>query len=252
MTTQPDRRLTVFDRADDVARAAADEFRVRARAAVEARGRFTVALSGGRSPDLVYESLCTPQGSSGGVPWSQLEVFWGDERPVPPDHPDSNYGSARRGLLSRAPIPPDRVHRMRGEADPSAAADAYAAVLRSVFELAPGEVPRFDLILLGLGPDAHTASLFPGSDAVHEGHRLVVATWVEKLGTHRITLSPIVLNAARAVLFLVLGQDKADALRDVLEEPIEAGLRPAQVVQPTDGEVIWLVDRAAAQRLSTV
>ena len=194
---------------------------------------------------------CDTQGESSDVPWSRVELFWGDERPVPPEHPDSNYGSAVRGLLSRAHVPAEGIHRIRGEVHPAEAAAAYADELRRVFALAPDGVPRFDLILLGMGPDAHTASLFPGSDAVDERRRLVAAPWVEQLGTHRITLTPPVLNAARALIFLLVGADKGEALRDVLEGPVEPRLRPAQVVQPTDGEVLWLVDRAAARLLST-
>ncbi|HJX29624.1 MAG TPA: 6-phosphogluconolactonase, partial [Thermoanaerobaculia bacterium] len=180
------------------------------------------------------------------IDWSATHFFWGDERHVLPDHPDSNYRMAREALLDVVPIPVGNIHRMRGEeADAEHAATAHEAELRAFF---PGQ-PRFDLVLLGLGADAHTASLFPGSAAVRERERWVVAPWVEKLASWRITLTPAVFDRAGAVLFLVQGEEKADALRAVLEGELDPDRYPAQAVRPESGDLLWLVDDAAASRL---
>jgi 6-phosphogluconolactonase len=178
--------------------------------------------------------------------------FWGDERHVPPDDADSNYRMANEALLSKAPIPPANVFPVPAEnPDAAAAAEAYEQTLRKFFALASGEFPRFDLILLGMGPDGHTASLFPETSALQEKSRLVVANWVEKLKTSRITLTLPVLNAARCVTFLVSGTEKATVLREVLEGSAPAEKYPSKLVQPDEGRLIWLVDRAAASELST-
>src|SRR5271166_3507679 len=154
--------------------------------------------------------------ASSSLPWDQMFFFWGDERHVPPDDPDSNYRMAKETLLSKVPIPPDNIFRIPAEnPDASAAAEAYEQALRKFFAVAPGELPRFDLILLGMGPDGHAASLFPETSALEEKSRLVVANWVEKLKTSRITLTLPVLNSARCVAFLVSGADKAAALHEV-------------------------------------
>lgn len=246
--------LRVFPSPEAAALAAAEEVRTRARAAVAARGRFTVALSGGSTPKLLFRALAelgrSPDAPA--VPWQATQVFWGDERAVPPTHPDSNFGMAKRELLDRVPIPAEQVHRIHAEEAPERAAERYEETLHRCFQLAPGDLPRFDLILLGLGPDAHTASLFPGSAAVAETRRLVAAPWVATHQTYRITLTPIVLNQARAVAFLVAGEGKAGALRAVLKEPTDVSRYPAQVVQPVDGDLIWLVDHAAARELTGV
>jgi len=172
---------------------------------------------------------------------------------VPPDHPDSNYRMARETLLDHAPVPPGQVHRMAGDdPDPARAADCYARELREACERhgrLDGGWPRFDLVLLGMGADGHTASLFPGTDAVHETARPVVAVWVAKLGAHRITLTPPVLNRADTVLFLVTGSDKAETLAAVLEGPAQPDVLPSQIVQPAAGAAFWLVDTAAGARL---
>jgi 6-phosphogluconolactonase len=178
--------------------------------------------------------------------------FWGDERHVPPDNPDSNYRMAKETLLSKAAIPPANIFRIPAEnPDASAAADAYEQTLRKFFAVAPGEFPRFDLILLGIGPDGHTASLFPETAALEETSRLVVANWVEKLQTNRITFTLPVLNAARCVAFLVSGTDKAAVLHEVLEGNAPAEKYPSKLVRPSEGKLIWFVDRAAASQLST-
>jgi 6-phosphogluconolactonase len=240
--------LRLFDDPDQLARGAGDEFARRARRAQDAGGRFAVALSGGSTPGRLYRTLAGPSFRDQ-VEWAAVHFFWGDERTVPPDHPDSNFAAAREALLSRVPVPPENIHRIKGEqSDPARAAADYEEELRRFFRLGPGGLPRFDLVLLGLGADGHTASLFPGSDALTEGRRLVVAPWVEKLDTHRVTLTCPVLNNAACILFLVTGVRKAATLRRVLEGPRDPRY-PAQRVRPHDGELLWYVDRAAAREL---
>jgi 6-phosphogluconolactonase len=229
-----------------LAEAAAAEFTAAATAALGARDRFTVALAGGSTPLDLYRRLASREYAAR-VPWPGVHFFWGDERHVPPDHPDSNVGAARAALLDHVPVPPSNIHRVPAElADAEAAARAYEDELSRWFAPAGGAPPRFDLVLLGLGADGHTASLFPGSAALAERRRWVVAPWIEKLAAHRITVTLPVLNAAARVLFLVSGKDKAPALRQVLAGPRRPEELPAQAVEPRDGEVIWLVDGEAA------
>jgi 6-phosphogluconolactonase len=185
------------------------------------------------------------------VPWDKVFFFWGDERHVPPDDADSNYRMAREALLSKLPIPEANIFRVPAEGkDAQAVAEAYEQTLKNFFSLKPEELPRFDLILLGMGPDGHTASLFPGTPALQEKSRLVVANWVEKLKTSRITFTLPVLNAARNVMFLVSGADKAPVLREVLEGDAPAEKYPSKLVRPRNGKLIWFVDRAAGSQLS--
>lgn len=222
---------------------------------------FRVALAGGRTPRGVYERLAARAGATaaetaateaGPTPdWSRMHVFWGDERVVPPDHPESNYRMARESLLSRVPIPEAQVHRVQAELpDPDDAAEAYERTIREAFHLTPGEWPRFDLVLLGLGEDGHVASLFPGSTALAERRRLAVAPQVERLGARRVTLTLPVINHAACVLFLVSGGGKAAILRAVLRGEDGLDRYPAQLVRPRNGSVLWLADRDAAARLS--
>lgn len=247
MTTCEIRKLTT---PQDLFHAAAEEFIRAASEAVEKRGRFAVALAGGSTPKSLYALLAANASSS--LPWSQMFFFFGDERHVPPDHPDSNYRMANESLFSKAPIPPGNVFRMPTEnPDTDAVAAAYEQTLRNFFSAKPGEFPSFDLILLGMGPDGHTASLFPETAALEERSRLVVANWVEKLKTSRITLTLPVLNAARCVTFLVSGTDKAPALHQVLEGDGPGEKYPSKLVQPERGKLIWFVDRAAASELSS-
>lgn len=228
---------------------AAEELIRAAEAAVSQRGRFTIALSGGSTPKNLYTLLATNARSS--LPWDRMFFFWGDERHVGPQHPDSNYRMCEECLLSKVPVPPGNVFRIPAEnPDAAAAAEAYEQTLRKFFALEPGSVPRLDLILLGIGPDGHTASLFPETAALNEKSRLAVANWVEKLNTSRITLTLPVLNAARIVMFLVSGTDKAPAVRAVLESDTSGEQYPAKLVRPTEGQLIWLVDRAAASELA--
>lgn len=240
--------VRVFDGVSDLMRATAEAIALAAHEAVSDHGRFTWALAGGSTPRTVYELLASDFYRER-MPWSAIHFFWGDERHVPPDHPDSNYRMAREAMLDRVPVPAENVHRIPAEEpDAQRAAAEYEATLRSFFSLAPGEWPRFDLILLGLGKEGHTASLFPGGDAVRERERLVVAPWVEAQKTFRITLTPPVLNHARRAMFLVSGEEKAEALHAVLEGARQPELYPAQIVE---GNRLWMVDRAAARLLKT-
>lgn len=244
------RQIHVFADSQELSRAAAAELIRLAGEAVAARGLFVVALAGGSTPRQLYARLasdaCRDQ-----LPWQKIHFFWGDERHVPPDHPDSNHRMAREALLSRVPVPEANLHPIRSE-DPDArrAAEQYESELRAFFTargLLVRGLPRFDLVLLGMGPDGHTASLFPGTPAVRERERWVSAPWVDKLRTHRVTLTPPVLNNAACVLFLVAGEEKAEALRAVLEGPDEADRYPSQVIRPADGVLCWMLDRAAAR-----
>jgi 6-phosphogluconolactonase len=229
--------------------AAANEFASRAIANVKAAGRFTVALAGGSTPKSFYSLLASNDRDR--LPWDKMFFFWGDERHVPPDHPESNYRMAFEALLSKVPVPAGNVFRIPAEnPDANRAAEAYEQTLRNFFQPPAGTFPRFDLILLGMGPDGHAASLFPESKALHERSRLVVANWVEKFKTHRITLTLPVLNQAATVMFVVSGQDKAAALKEVFEGTQPPDLYPSKLIHPTNGNLIWLVDQAAASALS--
>jgi 6-phosphogluconolactonase len=240
------RRLTT---PQDLFRAAADEVIRAATDAVAQRGRFAVALSGGSTPRSLYTLIAANASSI--LPWDQMFFFWGDERHVPPNHPESNYRMAKETLLSKVAIPPSNIFPIPAEnPDASAAAEAYEQTLRKFFALTPDEFPRFDLILLGLGPDGHTASLFPETAALQEKSRLVVANWVEKLKASRITFTLPVLNAARSVAFLVSGTDKAAVLHEVLEGSLPGEKYPSKLVRPSAGKVTWFVDRAAGSELS--
>jgi 6-phosphogluconolactonase len=229
----------------ELSREAAASFQRLAAESIAAAGRFSVALSGGSTPGALYRLLSEPPFREA-IAWPRVHLFWGDERFVPADHPDSNYRLAREAFISRVPIPAGNVHPMPTEgSDPDAAAARYEETLRRFF--APP--PRFDLVLLGLGADGHTASLFPGSPALDEDGRLVVAVHVPKLDTWRLTLTPPALRSARHVMILVSGLDKASVLREVMEGPYDPHRLPAQLVRPQGGELTWLVDEAAASLL---
>ncbi len=235
----------LFPDAESLALGAAERAGEAARAAVGARGRFTLALSGGRTPQRLYELLA--EGRGGPLDWSKVHVFWGDERCVSPDDPDSNYGMARWTLLDHVPVPPEHVHRMRAEDTPDRAAASYEADLRAFF----GGPSAFDLVLLGLGPDGHTASLFPGSEALNEPFRWVLSSRAPEgvEPAQRLTLTLPALNAARQVMFLVTGAAKAAVVTDILRDPDSAAARyPAARVRPT-GRLLWLLDEAAAKGL---
>jgi 6-phosphogluconolactonase len=234
---------------------AAELFVAAAGDALRARGVFTVVLSGGTTPKGVYSRLAEDDALRREVDWQHVLFFWGDERHVPPDHPDSNFRMAYESMLSRLPIDPNNVWRIKGEYDEaSKAADEYERDLRGIvgarYTEDDGVLPRFDLVLLGLGADGHTASLFPGSPALHEERRLVVPNRVTKLDADRITLTAPVLNNASEVVFIVQGADKADALHAVLDGPYDPERLPAQLIRPLQGRLRWLVDSTAAARLN--
>jgi 6-phosphogluconolactonase len=234
----------VYKTPAELARDAALDFAARAKSAIEERGRFVVALAGGSTPKATYEVLARDHAES--LDWGAVHAFFGDERTVPPDHEDSNYRTAREALLDHVPV--GSVHRMRGELAPEEAASAYEEELREFF--GPDEVPRFDLILCGIGEDGHTLSLFPETAALDVADRLVVANPVLKLETTRLTLTIPVANAARAVTFLVAGEGKAEALKEILEGDADPRAYPAKYIRPEDGDLAWMVDEAAAGLLS--
>lgn len=237
-----------------LAERAAREVLSDAERAVAARDAFTLVLSGGNTPRRLYERLASAPYAQR-MPWDRTHVFWGDERPVPPDHPESDYRMALEAMLSKVPLAPERVHRIEAElGDAGEAAARYEATIRRAFAslgCAPDAPPSFDLVLLGLGADGHTASLFPGSPTLDEPRAWVAAPWVAKFGTHRITLTPRVLNAARHVMFLVSGSDKAEAVHAAKRGPIDPRWHPSQAIQPTSGRLTWLLDAGAAARLES-
>jgi 6-phosphogluconolactonase len=242
--------LEVFPGAAEVAQAATDLFIRSARQAIATHRRFDVALSGGSTPKAMFALLAAPPFNKQ-VDWAKAHFFWGDERCVPPDHPDSNYGVANALLLSKVGVPKENVHRFITEqGGPEQAASTYAAEIKQHFDLRNGELPRFDLVYLGMGADGHTASLFPHTSALHITDRLVVANYVEKLNAHRLTLTAPVLNAAALVAFLVAGPDKADALHQVLEGKSDPDTYPSQLIAPQRGRLYWLVDEVATAKLT--
>lgn len=238
--------LKVFPGREQLIQAAADKFVRVAAKAIATQGRFSVALSGGSTPRPLY-ALLGSEIFAGRVDWSRAHLFWGDERCVPPEDPRSNYHLVRETLLKIVPLPPEHIHRIRGEDDPLRAAAEYERELRNFFETGNGR-PRtsFDLVLLGMGEDGHTASLFPGCRAVTEQTRWVNAEYVKSASMWRITQTPVVINAARNVLFLVCGAGKAKAVRDVLQGPFQPEKLPAQAIKPLKGRLTWLLDKAAA------
>jgi 6-phosphogluconolactonase len=237
----------VFPTSADLFHAAAEEFICVGRDAIGAQGRFSVALSGGSTPKALYSVLASNYAS---FAWNRVFLFFGDERHVPPTDPESNYRMVSETLLTKIAIPPENVFRVAAEnPDAAAAALDYEAQLRRFFAIKPGEFPRFDLVLLGMGPDGHTASLFPESPALDEQSRLVVANWVAKLNAHRITMTFPVLNRAAEAMFLASGADKADMLHQVLEDKSTPPL-PSQRVQPSEGKLLWVLDEAAAAKLT--
>jgi len=244
------RSIEVFATAADLFHAAAEEFVRAGRAAIGAQGRFTVALAGGSTPKALYSLLAANYAD---FAWSRVFLFFGDERHVPPSDSESNYRMVKESLLAKIAIPAENVFRVPAEnPDASAAAAEYEVQIRRFFGLRsdqPKEFPRFDLILLGMGPDGHTASLFPDSSALDEQSRLVVANWVAKFNTHRITFTFPVLNHAGEIIFLASGPDKADMLHQVLEGKNTPPL-PSQRVQPSDGKLLWMLDEAAAAKLT--
>jgi 6-phosphogluconolactonase len=245
----PDTHLRVFADLEGISAAAAELFCELGQGRWREGRTFSVALSGGSTPQGLYELLARPPRSIE-IPWERVHLFQVDERCVPPDDPQSNYRMMRETLLRHVPIPEANFHRMAAEqADRDEAARAYAAELGRILQPGPGEFPRLDLVFLGMGPDGHTASLFPGSPALTEQDLWVRSNFVEKFATHRLTLTYPVLNAARQLVLLVSGAEKAETLRRVLRPEAGAVPLPAQSIRPSDGDVSWYVDRAAAKFL---
>jgi len=239
--------LRVFDTAEQVADAAARQFVELANTATTNRGRFAVALAGGNTPRRMYDLLAGDQFRNR-VDWAAVHLFFGDERCVPRDHPDSNYRMVLEALISRVDVPDANVYPINGDGEPATNAAFYETKLREFFPEALA--PAFDMVLLGLGEDGHTASLFPETSALRVTDKWVVANWVEKLAAYRITLTPAAINGAAQVTFLVTGANKAAAVRAVLEGPFQPENLPAQLIKPETGILTWLLDSQAASKLS--
>jgi 6-phosphogluconolactonase len=230
-----------------LAQTAAALFRHQAQEQIAQQGRFTVALSGGSTPKAMFALLASEPYRSA-IQWAQVHLFWGDERCVSPDHADSNYRMTKDALLAHVPIPAENIFRWHGERDPAEAAHDYRAQLRQFFQTQ--SLPQFDLVFLGMGADGHTASLFPGTTALHaEADTIAVENYVEKLKSYRLTLTAATLNQAQAIVFLIAGADKAATLKAVLEGDYQPDLYPSQLIQPARGTLTWIVDEAAAESL---
>jgi len=239
--------ITIYPDLDTISQQAAAYIARIAREAIVTRGRFTIALSGGNTPKKLYGLLGSEPYSSQ-IDWKLVDIFWSDERCVPPDDPESNYYMAQEVLLQHLSIPVAQVHRMPADRDDrNAASLAYTQDIQHVF--ATNGIPDFDLIQLGMGPEGHTASLFPHQPSLHETQRLVMPVSVPKPPPDRLTFTPPVLNAAHHVLFPATGADKVDALHAVIEGPPNTDEYPAQIVRPPNGEVTWMVDSAIAQKI---
>jgi 6-phosphogluconolactonase len=239
-----DQEIRIFPTIQDLSIVAADLF---VKLSKEGNGRFSIALSGGSTPKALYQMLAeNPYRDI--VRWADCYFFWGDERFVPLDHPDSNFRMAHEALLSKVAVPEQNIFPIRTEGmDPASAAVAYEKLLRNFF----GEIPEFDLIFLGLGEDGHTASLFPSTNALNESDRWVAENFVEKLNTYRITFTFPVINRAANVVFLVSGESKAGVLKKVLEGPLGPERLPAQSIRPSPGKLIFLVDQASARKIDS-
>jgi 6-phosphogluconolactonase len=241
-------KLIILDDAQSLYVHAAEEITHFAGEAICTHAEFMLCLTGGSTPAATYELLAERFRLS--VDWKEVQFFWGDERCVPPNDPASNFGMANRTMLSRLDLRPEQIHRIRGEDPPEQAAREYEEDLRTSFGIGEGEFPRFNLTLVGMGDNVHVESLFPGSPALHERRRLAIAVEVDAPQRHRVTITPPVLNNSARVMFLVQGAAKAAAVKSALEGPRDPDRYPAQIIDPPHGEVIWLLDRPAASRLS--
>jgi 6-phosphogluconolactonase len=241
--------IRIFDDLEALSRGAAELLVNIARQAVAARGRFSAALSGGATPQRTYELLATAPYREQ-VDWARAHIFWGDERCVAEDDPRSNARLVREALLRQVPVPAGQVHPMDCRPSPGEGARRYEALLREFFALSAPGSPCFDLILLGLGENGHTASLFPGTPALIESERWVAEVYVAQQELHRLTLTAALINGAAAVVFLVAGAAKAAVVQEVIQGPRDPGRLPAQLINPQPGALHWLLDRAAAGALS--
>src|SRR3989454_1418847 len=242
--------VRILEDAAAIAKRAAEEFIKSANTAAKTKGSFSVSLSGGSTPKALY-ALLASDALRGQLPWDKMQLFFGDERHVEPTHPDSNFRMANEAMISKAPLKPEQVHRIKAESpDTEQAAREYEQELRSHFHLGDGQAPPFDLVLLGMGNEGHTLSLFPGTKALRDNGRLVMRNWIGKLYAERVTLTAPAVNNAAQVIFMVAGADKALALKGVLEGPYEPEQLPAQLIDPKHGRLLWLVDAAAGGMLS--
>ena len=243
-------KIQIVADADVMNRVAAETIVNHVTESLQIRDFYTFALSGGSTPRGLYALLANEAQVREKIPWDRVHFFWGDERHVSPDHPDSNYHMANNALLSKVPIPSTNIHRIRAEvSDADKAAADYEQEIRRFFKIDGRQIPRFDCALMGIGPDGHTASLFPGTAALEATRRLVVANWVEKFQSYRITMTVPVFNNAEHIIFLVSGQEKANILASILAHRRESDSYPVQLIRPDHGELIWIVDAAAAGHL---
>lgn len=246
------KEFVVCQDANEVSRKGAELLLKLAREAAAANRRLSVALSGGSTPKTMFEML-SAEPLRGQVPWTIVDLFWGDERCVPPDHKDSNYRMTKEALLDKAPIPPANIRRIPAEEKPpSAAAEKYQRTLADYFSLKTGQLPRFDLVYLGMGDDGHTASLFPGTKALGETQRFVTQNFVDKFQSYRVTLTADAINNGKNVVFLLAGEGKAGRLKEVLEGPRDPDRLPSQMIHPADGKLVFILDRGAAGQLSNL
>ncbi|HEX4378616.1 MAG TPA: 6-phosphogluconolactonase [Candidatus Acidoferrum sp.] len=247
--TQSNRQIQIFPDVNDIAARAAELILAAATAAVKENGRFTIALAGGSTPKTLY-SLLAAEPYFSVMPWDKTYLFFGDERHVPPDDKDSNFRMANESMISKLSLKPEQVHRIKTEnPDPEKAAQEYEQLLTSFFGLSSGQLPRFDVILIGMGDEGHMLSLFPGTKALHDDGRLVKSNWIGKLYTWRVTVTAPVANNSALAIFMVTKPDKALALKGVLEGPYEPEQLPSQLLQPANGKAFWLIDTAAAAKL---
>ena len=240
-----DEEIRIYPNLDGLSRAAADLFIELQKKSICSEGHFSVALSGGSTPKLLYEVLALPDWQEE-LEWEKVHIFWGDERCVPPDHPESNYKMVNEILLQHISIPDQNVHRVPAEMDPRMAAFSYEESLRGFFH---GPLPLFDLVFLGMGEDGHTASLFPHSAGLNEEDRWFIANYAPEQETWRLTLTKNAISAAKNIAVLVAGKEKADMLSDVLEGDYQPYAKPIQLIKPVDGKMTWFVDQASARLL---
>jgi 6-phosphogluconolactonase len=245
------REVQILPDAAAIARRAAERIIESAAAAVKERGVFTISLAGGSTPKTLYTLLATDPAFKSKMPWDKTQFFFGDERHVAPDDSESNFRMANESMLSKLSLKPEQVLRIKGEyEDAEKAAKEYEQTLRSWFKLSDGQLPRFDVLLLGMGEEGHTLSLFPGTKALHDNGRLVMSNWVGKFFTTRITTTAPVASNSALVIFMITKADKALALKAVLEGPYEPEQLPSQLIQPKSGKLLWLVDTTAASKLA--
>ena len=247
--SQPE--IIVVSNSEALSRTAADMIIGKIKEVLAHQEKFSLALAGGSTPKGLYSLLAESPEYCDHIPWQRIHFFWGDERHVPPDHAESNFHMASEAMLSKLPVPAENIHRVQAELpDAAKAASDYEQELKRFVRLDTQKLPRLDCVLLGMGPDGHTASLFPGTKALQEKRRLVVSNWVGKFNAHRITMTLPVLNNAAMVIFMISGKNKAEVLKDILEGEYRPELLPAQLIRPVHGRLAWLVDKAAAARLA--